>query len=380
MHPINTRPSHDTSPQQEEKIEAVQQGLGVVTIETDDCTHQWQIWETLAKGSLGIMRRGEYISDRSEVTLKFMKQSDDLDEKQMTHIQKVVTREVAVLSEVQHENVIRMMHHFKHAKYPDINGSVDCTLLVLEYASKGRLRQFIKGTGYFPDKLARTYFYQMLSGLEALHLKGFAHLNLQPENMLLDENYTLKLAGFGYSRKFYDAEQKKFVNERSQGDTRVHCAPEMHLKMKWCGNQVDMFALGVTLFCLCFGVTPFRSAVYKDDFWRPLLKASDCELEQNLPAAGPSQEQKAAQYRRDFWTQLHEATKLKQLDKVDERRPDLTALLIAMMHGIPEMRCTIVQAGMSKWLKQGKMCDEAELEQRMRRRWITVRTRKDIKK
>jgi len=47
--------------------------------------------------------------------------------------------------------------------------------------------------------MARYYFRQFLNGLDHCHRKGFAHRDLKTENVLLDENYNLKIGDFGFA-------------------------------------------------------------------------------------------------------------------------------------------------------------------------------------
>ena len=385
---VNSRPSDDKSPLKEEKIDIVAHGVITIEDEPKNVKHRWAIWETLGEGGFGIVTRGVSINkDHSVVALKFMRRTEDLQKGQLARLDKAMTREVAALTEIQHENVIRMHHHFNNAEFlePDYS-TTDSTLLVLEYASKGSLKDFLKSTGYFTDTLARTYFEQMLSGLEAMHVKGFAHHDLKPSNMLIDENYTLKIADFGLAKKFYDEEQKKdiaeapadngFVYERAEGGTVKFLAPEVNMKSMCYGNQVDIFALGVTLFILYFDRPPFAIAdATQDAQWRLLCEASVREVAQEdwsdvAPKDMSSVQVKcpaAAQIRKKFW----EEHKLANFDGTD-----LATLLIAMMHPHSARRYNIVQVRQSEWLSQGERYKKPELKEQMDLRWTTLCTHK----
>jgi serine/threonine protein kinase len=72
---------------------------------------------------------------------------------------------------------------------------------VQEFASKGDVFQYVAKLGRFPEKIAHQYFRQILSGLSAVHSEGMYHGDLKPENLLLDDDYTLKLADFGFSER-----------------------------------------------------------------------------------------------------------------------------------------------------------------------------------
>jgi len=57
--------------------------------------------------------------------------------------------------------------------------------------SGGELFEYVANCGRFREDVARTYFAQLLNGLNHIHERGIAHRDLKPENLLLDENFVL---------------------------------------------------------------------------------------------------------------------------------------------------------------------------------------------
>jgi serine/threonine protein kinase len=51
--------------------------------------------------------------------------------------------------------------------------------------------------GPFDDTLARSYFYKLISGLNACHAANVVHRDMKPDNLLLNEAFDIKLADFG---------------------------------------------------------------------------------------------------------------------------------------------------------------------------------------
>ena len=105
-----------------------------------------------------------------------------------------------------------------------------------------------------------------MAGLKYCHSKNICHRDLKPENLLLDHDYVLKIADFGFGS----------LVERPGTDghltttlgTLQYMAPEQHQKKDYLGTQVDIFAAGVILFISRAQHPPFGKATAKDSFYK----------------------------------------------------------------------------------------------------------------
>lgn len=123
-----------------------------------------------------------------------------------------------------HPNIIQMLDERYH---------LGKHYLVTEFAANGDLLNFMLRCGALPETLCRFFFRQIASALEYLHSKNVAHLDVSPENMLLDSKFSLKLADFG-AAMFLPANGKKFVNT-SKGAVEKNAT--WHLKSFWKNNS-----------------------------------------------------------------------------------------------------------------------------------------------
>jgi serine/threonine protein kinase len=100
-----------------------------------------------------------------------------------------------------HENVIQLHDYAQTANFVHADGtskgSFECAYLVFDYIVGGELFEMVINPKEIPESGIRLIFSQILRGIIYVHSKGIAHRDLKLENILLDENFCVKIADFG---------------------------------------------------------------------------------------------------------------------------------------------------------------------------------------
>lgn len=118
----------------------------------------------------------------------------------------------------------------------------------MELAKGGELFDFIAVGGKFSESMARYFFLQLMDGLEYCHRNKICHRDLKPENLLLDKDYNLKIADFGFARDLSGDQGNAKLATRC--GTVPYMAPEIFLANQYSGQSVDLFAAGIILFVM----------------------------------------------------------------------------------------------------------------------------------
>ena len=94
------------------------------------------------------------------------------------------------------------------------------------------------------ESVARRYFKQIVQAIHYCHKLHVVHRDLKLENILVDDQFNLKLADFGF------ATYKSIDALTSYRGTMTYMAPEIKEGKTYKGTQVDLFSLGVILFII----------------------------------------------------------------------------------------------------------------------------------
>jgi serine/threonine protein kinase len=99
------------------------------------------------------------------------------------------------------------------------------------------------------------------AGLLYLHGRGIAHRDVKPDNLLMYENGTLRIADFGCAVQFPPGTVRTegLLRDTSSG-TYTFYAPECVTGEPFCAYSADVWAAGVTLYTWIFGEIPFSGA------------------------------------------------------------------------------------------------------------------------
>jgi serine/threonine protein kinase len=113
--------------------------------------------------------------------------------------QELIKTEVESLKNLKHPNIVNLVEvgHGVCENPKKSPKSVD--YIVLELVQGGELFDFVALSGRFNENVARYYFSQLMEALNYMHSAGACHRDLKPENIMLDSDFNLKVADFGFA-------------------------------------------------------------------------------------------------------------------------------------------------------------------------------------
>lgn len=154
-------------------------------------------------------------------------------------------KEYELLKELEHKHIIKPISYIPAPE-----------TIVFPYYPNGDLLEYVNMVGPFPELKTKLIYGQLISTIEYIHNKGYAHLDIKLENILIEEvnPLTIKLADFGFATK-YD-EKKTF----SLGSIS-YAAPEIMLKIPVRGPELDVWSSGIVLYGLLMGKLPITLSV-----------------------------------------------------------------------------------------------------------------------
>lgn len=131
----------------------------------------------------------------------------------------------------------------------------DCgsVYLVLEYLASRSLTDRIVAAGALPAAAVARVGHQIAAALAAAHASGILHLDVTPNNVLVADDGTAKIADFGISRALGDAAPGR---TGVVAGTPAYLAPEV-ARGDEPGPASDVYSLGATLYTALEGAPPF---------------------------------------------------------------------------------------------------------------------------
>ncbi|KAL2885479.1 serine/threonine-protein kinase sck1 [Ceratocystis lukuohia] len=129
--------------------------------------------------------------------------------------------------------------------------------LVTDYMSGGELFWHLQKENKFGEARAKFYIAELILAIQHLHENDIVYRDLKPENILLDANGHIALCDFGLSK----ANLTKNDTTTTFCGTTEYLAPEVLLDESGYTKMVDFWSLGVLVFEMCCGWSPF----YADD-------------------------------------------------------------------------------------------------------------------
>lgn len=152
---------------------------------------------------------------------------------------------------ISHPNIISILDFNEQTTLQYKNKTTQCSYVVMEIAPLGDFTAILGSTHFSQDeKLVRTYFHQLIEGIQYLHSNNVYHLDIKPDNLLLGKDMNLKLIDFDSAYVVGDE------HIRSRG-TKHYRAKEVKENRVSNPAAADIYSAAVCLFVLTAGCLPF---------------------------------------------------------------------------------------------------------------------------
>uniref|UniRef100_A0A8C5Z363 non-specific serine/threonine protein kinase n=1 Tax=Marmota marmota marmota TaxID=9994 RepID=A0A8C5Z363_MARMA len=258
-------------------------------------SHKYSTLSPIGSGAFGFVWTAVDKAQNKEVVVKFIKKEKILEDCWVEDPKLgKVTLEIAILSRVEHANIIKVLDVFENQGF--------FQLVMEKHGSGLDLFAFIDRHPSLDEPLASYIFRQLVSAVGYLRSKGIVHRDIKDENIVIAEDFTIKLIDFGSAA--YLERGKLFYTFCG---TIEYCAPEVLMGNPYRGPELEMWSLGVTLYTLVFEENPF------------------CEVEETMEAA------------------IHPPRPVSQA---------LMSLVSGLLQPAPERRTTLEKLVMDPWLTQ----------------------------
>ena len=197
----------------------------------------YEILEELGRGGMGVVYKARDTKLERDVALKFLPQDQSVDARDR------FLREARAASRLNHKNIVAI-HAIEQAERD---------FIVMEYVDGSSLRDIVSG-GDVPVERAVEITADLADALAKAHEAGIVHRDIKPDNILLTRDGLPKILDFGIAKM--EGSERLTQTDATLG-TVAYMSPEQS-RGEAIDGRSDLFSLGVILYEMIAGVSPFK--------------------------------------------------------------------------------------------------------------------------
>lgn len=156
--------------------------------------------------------------------------------------------EAKVAASLDHPNLIFLHKFVKSKKH---------IYMLMDYFRAPNLRSQMSSDQLSVQSRLRKLIESTAMALGHMHEKGWVHKDIKPENILISKSSEVKVIDFGLAVPVAKGIGKLFGKPKTVQGTRSYIAPETIKKLPL-GPEADVYSLGITIFEILTGKTPFH--------------------------------------------------------------------------------------------------------------------------
>jgi tetratricopeptide (TPR) repeat protein len=204
---------------------------------------KYKIDNILGKGAMGVVYKALDPDIDREVaikTIRFDLISDGTDKEELM---KRFIREAQAAGRLSHPNIVTIY---------DVGREEDLTYIVMQYIKGKSLQRMIAAKNEFSYAEICALMSKICEALDYAHKQGIVHRDIKPANVLMDDAGKPFIVDFGVAR----VETSTITQTGTTIGTPSYMSPEQVMG-KTVDNRSDVFSLGVILYEILTGKSPF---------------------------------------------------------------------------------------------------------------------------
>ena len=175
-----------------------------------------------------------------EVAIKILRMDFSTDDEFI----KRFNREAQSATSLDHPNIVSIY---------DVGEEDNIYFIVMEYVKGLTLKQYIQQNSAIPVEKAIHIMEQIISAISHAHHHGIIHRDIKPQNILIDEQGTVKITDFGIAT----ALSATSITQTNAVLGSVHYLSPEQARGGMANKKSDIYSLGIVMFELLTGRLPF---------------------------------------------------------------------------------------------------------------------------
>lgn len=203
---------------------------------------RYEVVATLGQGAMGTVYKA--VDPLIERTVAIKTINLDLSKEERAEFEERFYREAKSAGRLNHSNIVSIY---------DVGETGDVAYIAMEYVEGESLREMLDSGVVFPPALIGRIAAQIAGALHYAHENQVVHRDIKPANIMITPNRDVKIMDFGIAQIP--------TGSRTQLGTVLgspkYMAPEQ-VAGETTDGRTDIFALGVVLYEMLTGTTPFN--------------------------------------------------------------------------------------------------------------------------
>lgn len=202
---------------------------------------RYEILEKIGGGGMALVYKAKCRLLNRYVAVKILRSEFTNDEEFV----KKFKRESQAAASLSHPNIVGIY---------DVGMEDDIYYIVMEYIKGQTLKELIKSKGALGIELATNISLQIASALEHAHANHIVHRDIKSHNIMIKDDYTVKVTDFGIAR----AVSSTTITNTGNIIGSVHYFSPEQARGGYTDEKSDIYSLGVVMYEMVTGRIPFE--------------------------------------------------------------------------------------------------------------------------